>query len=408
MKMPLILLLQLGWRNLWRQRRRNFMLLAAILVAVGGVVLINSLIRGFQYDMMEDAVENLTGHVKVLAPGYRDDPSIVQGFELADGWQPSVPTAELEGWTRRVRVPAVVMSERETRGLNLVGIDPADERDLSFLGTVAMSGERLRDADDSHIVLGRELLTQLDTKVGRRVVVITQGADGLNREAGFRVIGAFDAEGTALEKAFAFTGRTALQRLLDTDAVTEISVRLTDDAHSAEASAELARELPSLQVMDWRQLEPLAAAMFEYSDAAIFVWFLIVMIALAFGLVNTLITAVMERVREFGMLRAIGMRPGQIVLQVLVESTLVMLLGLGGGVVLGMGLVAYFADGIDLSAWAQGVEMAGLRSVLVPRLMAEDVVLVTTLSLVLGLLGSAYPAWRAVSVKPLDALRRGT
>ena len=408
MTMPFTLLLQLGWRNLWRQRRRNLILLAAIVVAIGGVSLTCAFIRGYQYDMMEDAVRNLTGDVKILSPGYLDDPSIEKGFELAQGWAPDVPTASLLGWTTRVRVPAVVMSERETRGVQLVGIDPKDERDQSFVGDVHVDGERLRDADDARILLGAALLDQLRTAVGRRIVVITQGADGLNREIGYRVAGSFDAEGTALEKSFAFTGRAALQKRLDTHDVTEVSVRLKKEAQGAAADAALKREASGLQVLGWRELEPLAAAMFEFADTAILIWFFAMMIALGFGLVNTLITAVMERVRELGMLRALGMRPLQVVMQVLIESSLILLIGLAAGLVVGVALVAYFQNGIDLSRWAAGVEMAGVHSRMVPRLLASDLVLITWLSLVLGLIGSLYPAWRAIRIRPLDALRRGT
>ncbi len=408
MSMPLPLLVQLSWRNLWRARRRNLILISTIVFAVGAVVLNNALIRGFQYDMRDDAVRNLTGHIKVLAPGYRDDPSIMQSFELGSDWRPDVADSQLMGWTRRVVVPAVVMSERETRGINLVGIDPGDERDISFIGGASIAGEGLKDVGDSRLLMGAELADQLSTKLNRRVVVITQGADGLNREAGFRIAGVFDAEGTALEKAYAFTGRVALQKLLDTNAVTEVSIRLNDAASEPTVGARMTAHFHDLEVKGWRDLEPLAAAMFEFVDVSILIMFVIVMLALAFGLVNTLITAVMERVREFGMLRAIGMRPAQIVAQVLIESSLVMLLGLSIGIMVGLGLTAYFADGIDLSSFAQGMEMVGMRSKLVPRLMMEDVIVVAVISVVLGLLGSAYPAWRAVKVKPLEALRRGT
>jgi ABC-type lipoprotein release transport system permease subunit len=199
-----------------------------------------------------------------------------------------------------------------------------------------------------------------------------------------------------------------LQRVLDTSAVTEVSVLLRRDQVAGAARERIERELPALDVKDWRSLEPLAAAMFEMADAVVLIWFAIMLIALGFGLVNTLITAVLERLREFGMLRALGMRPNEVVAQVLIESVLVTLLGVAGGVLAGMALVAYFADGIDLSAWAAGVEMAGMRSLLVPRLMTEDLVTVTGLALVFALIGSAYPAWRAVQIGPLDALRRGT
>ena len=159
--------------------------------------------------------------------------------------------------------------------------------------------------------------------------------------------------------------------------------------------------------MDWQELEPQAAAMFVYVDSAIFIWFLVIMGALIFGLVNTLITAVMERVREFGMLRAVGMKPGAVIVQVVFESTLIMLAGVAAGLLVGVLLATqWLGDGIDLTQWAQGVELAGIRSVLTPQVLLADLVLVTGLSLVFGFIAALYPAWRAVKIQPLEALRR--
>lgn len=405
--MPLRLLLSLSTRNLLRHRRRNVMLLAAICVAVGGVTVMNSLIRGFQYDMRDDAVKNLTGHVKVLAPGYRDDPGIDKRFPLDGDWQPPLAAGELDGWAPRIRVPAVIMSERQTRGVQLVGIEPEHEG-ISFLADVPVQGQRLEGGADNRILLGRALAEQLETDVGYRLVLITQGSDGANREAGFRVAGLYDAEGTGLEKAYVFTGMDYLGGLLDAPGVTEVSVRLAPGRADREidAAARLAADFQDQEVLRWEQLEPQAAAMFAFADMAIFIWFLIMMGALVFGLVNTLVTAVLERIRELGMLRAVGMRPGAVVLQVVLESSLIMLAGVIIGLGAGSLLVYALSDGIDLSTWAAGVEMAGMRTVLVPRLHGADLVLVAGLSLALGVLASFYPAWRAVKIKPLEALRR--
>lgn len=403
--MPFSLLVQLSLRNLTRHRRRNAMLLAAIAVAVAGVIFMNSFIRGFQWDMADAAVANLNGHIKVLAPGYRDDPSIQKSFALAQDWQPDIDPALMEGWAARIRIPAVIMSERETRGIQLVGIDPAQEH-ISFVGSARYEGEALTGTDDKRVVIGKELARQLETRVGRRLVIITQGQDGLNREAGFRIGGVFDAEGTSLEKIFVFTGVDHLQRMLDAEVVTEVSVRLRTEQPEFSVKNWLVGYFTGLDVMNWQEMEPQAAAMFAFADSAIFIWFLIMMGALIFGLVNTLITAVMERVRELGMLRAVGMRRSAVITQVVIESTVMMAMGVAVGVLFGWLLVLPIADGLDLSAFAEGMEMAGMSSVLVPRLFASDVVLVAAMSLGFGVLASLYPAWRAVKIKPLEALRR--
>ncbi len=404
-----MLLFQLSWRNLWRRRRRNGLLLAAISFAVAGVVVLNSFIRGMQVQMTQTAVNNMNGHVKVLAPGYLDDPGIARSFDLAKDWRPDVlegiEAEMVAGWASRVRVPAVVMSERETRGVQLVGIDPAAEA-ISFIGDMAVEGERLSGSEDGRLLVGRALAEQLETAAGRRIVLITQGADGRNREAGYRIAGLYDAEGEGLEKAFLFTGIANVQNLLDASVITELSVRLTEDRHGPNVLSRMIDALTGLDVLTWQDLEPTAAAMHEFVDVAIAMWFLIVMGALAFGLINTLVTAVMERTRELGMLRAVGMRPRAVVVQVVVESMLIMVLGIVIGLALGMLLYLPMASGIDMSAFAAATEEFGFSALMVPKLEAGDIWLVVSLAIVIGLLASVYPAWRSVKITPLEAMRR--
>ena len=403
--MNLKLLVQLSWRNLWRHKRRTGILLTTICFAVGGVLVLNAFLRGMQVAMAEMAIDNLNGHIKVLAPGYLDDPGIKKSFELEPPGTPELAVDGIKGWAPRVRVPAVIMSERETRGVQFVGIVPSSE-DISFLGDVTLDGENLRGPDDQRILLGRALAEQLETGVGRRIVLITQGVDGSNRESGYRIAGVYDAVGTGLEKAFVFTGLKTVQELLSVAAVTELSVRLTEESRSPAVLRSLTSAFGDLDVMTWKELEPQAAMMFEVADMAVFIWFLIVMGALTFGLVNTLVTAVMERVRELGMLRALGMRRGTVIAQVVIESMLTMVIGIAVGVALGLLGFLWLADGIDLSAFAEGMEMTGIKPELVPKLWPQDIYLVAGLSLVLGFLASIYPARRAVKIQPLDAMRR--
>ena len=398
------LLFQLSLRNLLRHKRRNGMLLVAIAVAVAGVNATNTLLRGYQYDMLESVVANLTGHVKVHAQGYLDDPNIQKGFSLTDDYTPNLADDMLQGWASRVRVPGVIMSERETRGVQLVGIDPQAEG-ISFIGNVSIDGVFLKDGDDKRVVIGKELARQLETKVGRRLVILAQGADGKNRERGYRIAGLFDAEGTGLEKSFVFVGLHRLQGLLESEDITEVSVRLKQESYRESAKKSIAKSFADLEVLDWRELEPQTAEMFRFADVTIYIWFLLMMGALTFGLVNSLIAAVMERVKELGMLRALGMQRRTVILQVVLESSIMMALGVLLGTLFGVLIFLSVKDGIDLSAWAEGVELVGVSSLLVPKMLPGDVVQVAWMSMLLGLLASLYPAWRVVSIRPLDALR---
>ena len=409
--MPCKLLAQLAWRNLGRHRRRNGMLLAAIAVAVAGVVLLNTMLRGMEGEIRDVVLDNLTGHLKVLRPGYLADPSIEHGFALPADWPAGLDAEAVRGWAARLRVPTVVMSERETRGAQLVGVDPAREN-ISFLSRVSVAGEPLAGAEDRRLLIGRALAEKLRTAVGRRVVLVTQGAHGRALEVGHRVAGVYESDFPGLEMVFVFTGAVALQETLGTTAVTEVSVRLSDAAderqHSATAAI-LGAAFAGLDVLRWQQLEPQAAAMVEMADFGVFIYFAVVMGALVFGLVNAMATAVMERVREMGMLRALGMRPAAVVAQVMVECLLVMALGVALGLGVALAVFAPFADGIDLGAFDLDKSLAqlGMRANFVPIMTGLDVVLVAVLSLVLGAVASLYPALRAVRVAPLAALTGG-
>ena len=402
--MSAILAFQLSFRNILRYRRRNSMLFAAVSVAVLGSSLSMGLVRGWQYDMLDGVVGNLTGHIKVHAPGYLDDPSIQRSFELASDYKPGVPSEDLMGWAPRIMVPAVIISERETRGVQLVGIDPSAES-ISFLDKVVIDGQYLSGPEDDRMIIGKELARQLKTKVGLRLVIMTQGSDGLTRERGFRIAGSYDAEGTGLEKAYVFSGLQTIQFLLETNKITEVSIRLKEESKKLGIQALLTDFFVGLDVMNWEELNPQAAGLYLYADSIIYICFFFIMSALIFGLVNTLIASVMERTKEFGMLRALGMDRRTIVLEVVIESVLIMTLGVIFGLVLAYLSFLGLKDGLDLGAWSQGLESFGIRAVLYPIMRVDDFVKIALMSFFMGVLASYWPAKRAMRIMPLQAMR---
>ena len=184
-------------------------------------------------------------------------------------------------------------------------------------------------------------------------------------------------------------------------------MRLHDDEFESTAKDAVLSDdaFQHLDVFDWRELNPQIAQMVELADFAFYIWFVILWIALAFGLVNTLLTSVFERIREIGMLRTLGMRPSSVLVQIVLESQIVICYGLVLGILVGYSLVYMFRDGIDLAAFSEGLEIVGLRSVIVPKLLVSDIARLSILSLVLGVIASLYPAYRALKLRPLVALQ---
>jgi ABC-type lipoprotein release transport system permease subunit len=160
------------------------------------------------------------------------------------------------------------------------------------------------------------------------------------------------------------------------------------------------------EVLPWTELDAYLGSMLKVMDGFVLVWMVVIFLALSFGLVNTLMMAVFERVREIGLMRALGMRPSAIVYQILLESLMLLALGLAVGNVLAVASIESLKGGIDLSAVAEGMEMVGASSVIFPVLLTKDLVLANAVVIVLGIVTCLLPAWRAARYQPVEALAK--
>lgn len=403
------LVFRLGWRNVLRNRRRSAVILVAIAVGLWSMLVFAAFTRGWSNDVRHNAILTLTGHLQVHAPGYLDDPSVDRTLAPPDkALLTLLDGPQVAAWASRVRVPAVVMSERETAGVTLVGIDSAAERGLSFIAGAVTAGRDLDSPDADGVLLGRDLADRLSTGLGKRVVLISEAADHQVAERGFRVVGIFDADRSATEMTYVFTGRATAARLLGVGArVSEVAVELRDPAGADAEVSRLRAAAPGLDVQPWTALEPIAEATVSLAEMWIWIFYALMYVAMASGLVNTLLMAVLERTREFGLLQALGMAPGLLLRQVLIESIFVLLLGVGVGVTLGFVTVGLLHGGIDFSAYAAGAEMWGMGKAIYPALGPRDVASAVAVVMVLGALASLYPAVRAARRVPVEAITRG-
>lgn len=402
------LLAVLAWRNLWRRRGRTAAILFALALGVWSMISLAGLTRGMLEQQLERAIANLTGHVQIHAPGYRDDPVVEHSMPApALRLRTVLAGPGVAAWGARVRVPAVVASERESAGVTLVGIDPAAEQGLSFIADAVRAGRYLESPADAGLLVGRELAERLETRLGWRVVLMSEGADNELAERGFPIVGVFEAEPEAMETGYVFTGRAVVQAMLGMgDAVSEIALVAPEREQVDAILPRLRAAAPGLEVQPWTEVEPLLVLTEEVSGVILVIWYVVVFTAMSFGLINTLLMAVFERTREFGLFQALGMRPRQIVGQVLAESLILIAIGLVLGNVAAALTLEWLEAGLDLSAFAEGFELAGYSPVLYPAVDAGDVLAANVLVFVLGLAASLYPAWRAARHVPVRALAR--
>jgi len=407
MAMPLKGLSLLAWRNLWRNYRRTLIMLLAITVGVWSMIFMTALLRGMVDNMVRQGITALPGHVQIHAAAFRDDPSVTHRMAAPDGaLSEFLNGTAVTAWTSRIKVPAVISSEQDNRGIILLGVDPEGEMALGFDPGAIIEGRFLDRSSDRGIVIGRKLMQRLETRLGKRVVVMSQDPENAIAERGFRVVGVFSAELESREETIVYTGLEVTQKMLGVGSdISEIAV-LGPDYRSPGALASSIHELAGAndEVLSWLELDPYLSAMMQVMDGFVLVWMVVIFLALSFGLVNTLMMAVFERIREIGLMRALGMRPSAIVYQILVESLMLLMLGLLAGNVLAVGTVWWLEDGIDVSAVAKGMEMMGASSVMYPVLEWSDLALANTVVIVLGIITSMLPAWRATQYRPVEAL----
>ncbi len=399
----------LAWRNLWRNYRRTLIMLVAIVIGVWAMILFSALMRGMMDEMVRGGLDALPGEVQIHHPSYRDDPSVVNSMapprgELLQALQSPPVTA----WSARVKVPGMIASERDSRGVQLLGVDPAGEIALGFDPEDIVQGRFLESADDRGLVIGRKLAERLETDLGKRVVIMSQDPANEVADRGVRIVGIYSARLQATEEINVYTGRAALQSMLKIgDSVSEIAA--TADDYAAVDSwwpAIAAAAGEELETLPWTTLDGYLESMMSVQDTFNLVVMVIIFLALSFGLVNTLVMAVFERVREIGLMMALGMQPRWIMLQVVLESLMLLGLGLVIGNLLALVTLVPLEQGIDISSVGEGLEMAGMGSTLYPTLAWQDMLMSTAVVLLLGLAASLLPAWRAARYNPIEALNK--
>lgn len=404
--------LQLAWRNIWRNTRRTYIILTAVVIGVWSMVLLGALMRGIAVGMVKNGISTLTGHIQIHHKGFHNDPTIENSISdpkmVENVLSERLPTGAL--WTARVRVNAVASNARHSSGVTLVGINPSTEAKVSFIGDAVSQGRYLNAGDRNGILIGQALMKKFDTKPGHKLVLMSQDTRREIASRAFRIIGIFRAEMETTEKQFVFVLKKSSQKMLGLgEGISEVSILLPGKADNSEVYSRLKAALPAEQfeVETWRELLPFQTAYLKILDGFMWIWYLVVFIAMGFGIVNTTLMAVFERMREFGLFKALGMKPWWIIREVLTESFLLLLTGMIIGNLLAFVCIFFLArSGINLSALAAGAEYAGMTRVIYPAIALRDILMSNLVVLLLGILVSAYPAVKAARFTPVEALAR--
>ncbi len=396
----------MAWRNVWRNRRRTLVTVGAMTFGLTAMILAAGLMEGFLRDLENDVLDLEVGDVQIVAGDYRDNPSIYTQIEDPEALLAQLDEAGLPA-TARLLAFGLVAGGESAAGASFFGVNIERDARVSLIHEQLVEGEWLRPDDDKGVVLGRRLARTLDVGTGSELVILTQGADGSMANDLYTVRGVLRGISDGIDRSGVFMTEAAFRELLVVPAGAHlIIVRRPPTLDLAAAEGQVNALAPEHDVRTWRQLMPTIASYIDSARGMIFFLFIIMYIAIGILILNAMLMAVFERVREFGVLKALGVGPTEVLLLILTESAIQTALALGIGVAIAVPAVLYLArTGIDLGSLA-GVSMMGMamnpiwRAEINAQVFTGPIVALVAIVTVAVL----YPAFKAALIRPVDAI----
>ncbi len=402
------MLLKIAWRNVWRSPLRSFVVVGAVAMGIWSVITLLGFSFGLIQEFIDNALRYQVSHVQLHNPDFPEDKDVKFILPNADEKVAEINKMEaVESATMRTLVNGMISTASGTRGGTVRGVEPDSEAATTSLKEKIIDGTYFTDKKNQ-LLIGRPLAKKLNLKLRKKVVIQFQNLDGDIVAGAFRIAGIFDTKNTIFDETNVFVKRSDLNRLLgDPNIAHEIAVYLKD-VNTLDASVTaLKSNFPDALTENYREISP-DVKLYETNigmSSSIFIF--LFMMALIFGIINTMLMAVLERNKELGMLMAVGMNKGKIFKMIILETIFLAIVGTPIGLFLAWVTIKYFqGSGLDLTAFSAGMEQMGMSAVIYPVSEPGLYLQMTMAVVVTALLAAIYPALKAIRLRPVEAMRK--
>lgn len=410
-------ILAISWRNIWRQKRRTLLTMSTIAIGLALILVLKGLTDGTLQQMIDSTVRMGSGHVVIQQPEYLDFGGVERFLDAdqvvaAEAWlREAAGTVAIEHVVRRAFVSGLASSADGSVGVRVVGIDPEQELGASKFPESITEGRFLESEDEGRALLGKGAARRLAVGIGDRVVLMAQGAHGELESVLVRVAGIVHLGLDEMDDALVVIPLSTAQAFLGLEGgAHQVSVILADARDSQPLAAAGARRLEGLEVLDWRGAHPELVDVIQLVGVRNILLGTVVFTLVAFLVFNTLLMAVLERVRELALLEAVGLVGLRRFVMVMYEALFITALASLLGLALGLGAHSYLAtSGLALEAFtSEGFEIAGtvLEPVLYSHLSLGGVLKIVGLVFGMTLLLALPPARRAARPTQIGHLGR--
>lgn len=402
------MLFKIAWRNLWRNPTRSLVIILAITIGLWAAIFLLAFSWGMNEQRVREAVDNEVSHFQVHHPRFKKDYNarlvLPGGDTLLHQLGQEQPVAAV---TWRAVAMGMIASPTTSNSVRINGVDPQGEAAVTHLNEKLVEGRYF--GEDRHpVIISRRLAGKLNARLGSKLVITLQDADRTIVSGAYRITGLFETNNSLYDDGNVFVKGKDLQQLLGIgDGFHEIAVVLHQNDQLDPLLAKYRQAYPKLLFESWKQLMPEIQFMTDAFQQMMDIILFIVLLTLAFGLINIMLMAVLERVREFGLLMAIGMNKFKVFSMVILETLCLSLIGGPAGIGLGYLTVAILGQtGINLSLYAEGLSTFGYGNLVYPVLDTQYYLQITLEVLFITIVAAIFPAYKAIKLRPVEAIRK--
>lgn len=399
-------IIKLGWKNVWRNPTRSGVVIIAVLLGTWAGVFLSAFFTGMVQGYLDNQFDLTVPHIEISHPDFEDlyNPEYyIPEAEniLTDLSQKSFVT----DISTQSLASGLAQSARNNYGVTVRGIYTDSTHSVA---NYLVSGTMPTTEQRNPVVIGSKLANRLGLELRSKMVLNFQDTEGDITGGAFQVVGIFDSFSSVFDESNVFVRLQDLNRLMGLDQqIHTIRLTLTHFDRAAIHADKLRKEFPNLKVTSWGEAAPELKYTYDMTDLMMYIVMIIIIIALVFSIINTMLMAVLERTRELGMLRAVGMNKLRIFSMVLFETIFLTMVGTPVGLFLSWLTISYYGDtGIDLSAFAEGMNAYGLSTIIYPSLPPIYYLNITLLIALAALLSALCPAWKTLQLNPVEAIRK--
>lgn len=403
------MIFSLTWRNIWRNKVRSLVVIIALALGICAGVFSTTFMKGMVDQRIQQAISNEISHIQIHRQNFREESSIQLYMNNSPAIIDKIENIEhVRGASQRIIIQSMIASAETSSGVRIMGVYPDKEKEVTKLSTELVEGEYFEGVPKNPVVIGKKLAEKLNVKLHSKIVVTLQDMDKNITAGAFRIAGIYETSNSTYDEMNVFVRYGDLSRLLNLPegASHEIAVLVDDNEMVASVMQEVENLVGDYEVLNWKKISPEMSYMTEVMDLYTYIFIIIILLALLFGIINTMLMVILERVKEIGMLMAVGMNKLRIFYMIMVETVQLSLVGGIIGIVVGGLISAYFeTHAINLSMFAEGISEIGYSSMVYCSLETEMLITVTLMVVFTGIIASIYPAFKALKYDPAEALR---